>query len=443
MNYLLILLINLIYLPTIWYGLVSDDAQALIERPYNVKRMKSFCVLLHITVAEYIYFAFGANQVSLIAALNFSIHPLTIQVPVWVSGRGYGLNALIFLVVLAFAPFGITAYCFLNKGISTLLFTPLLFLFTKYWYIALVFPVLLWYDYKYIKMNVTSKIKGGDKIFTPVLQEDFQLHKFKWKNLIIVVKTFGYYSLACLLPIKNGFYNSFLTTLGSSKKATDYCYSFNRHFWGGIFAIILMSILWWHNRFNQIGMGIGLFVLSIGPFLNFITVQQLTAPRYAYLPLIGFQVALVGLLTKLPMVNIGILSALFLFYLDRTIRLLPHYKKDNITMIILDSQVFPDNPRLWYFRYEHFLHKNNPVMAWAEATYGLKYLPEDCQLWFGLAVASYELGDMNAAGEFLKTSERFMILAERNNMIGLVNEMRARIKTKLEEKYIKSIKRRF
>lgn len=431
-----ILLVNLIYFPAIWYGVVSDDTTALKINPYNVKRRKTYCVILHILVSIYIYIAFGMNIISLIAAILFSIHPLTIQVSCW-GARAYGLNALLFLAILSF-PLLTPLYFLTEVGIATTLFTPLIFIFTKHWYISLIFPILLWFSLKGIQANVGGKIKG-DGIFTMPLPEDFTLHKFKMINIVIIVKTFGYYSLACLLPIKNGFYNSFLTTFGSSKKATDYWYSFNRHFWGGMFAIVLMAIVWWFNKNNFIGLGIMLFVTSIIPFLNIITVQQFTAPRYAYLPLVGFQIALVSILYKFGLLGQLIMSGLFVFYLDRTIQVMRHYKKDNITMIELDSQVFPDNPRVWYYRYEHMLHKGNPVMAWAEATYGLKHLPDDCQLWFGLACASFELGDMNAALEFVKTSERFMLLVERKNMQSLIAELKGRINKVLADKWKKGI----
>jgi hypothetical protein len=115
-----------------------------------------------------------------------------------------------------------------------------------------------------------------------------------------------------------------------------------------------------------------------------------------------------------------------------------HYKKDNITMFILDSQVFPDNPLIWYWRYEHMLHKGNPVMAWAEASYGLKYLPENCQLWFGLSCASFELGDYNATLKFLDTAERFLILSDRKQMLGYIQELRQRVQLALKQKWMKA-----
>ncbi len=448
MSFLLILLANCLYIQAIWFGVVSDEATELKTNPFNVKRSKTISIILHLIVCEYIHLAFGQSWASFVIAMLFAVHPITVQVSCCKVGQYYGLNALIFLIALAFAPYSSPVLLLGMGGIGSLIFAPLAFLFSKYWYLSLFCPVLVLLSYKQILANVKSKKKGGD--FSAPLPENYTFHQWHWNNLIIVVKTFGYYSLSCLLPIKNGFYNSFLASRGTSNKVTYYWYSFNKHFWGGIFAMVLMVVIWWFNKFNFIGMGIMLFVLSLIPFLNFITVQQSTAPRYAYLSLIGFQVAFVGLVIQLPFyIQTAIFGALFLFYLDRTIRVMKHYEKDNITMIDLDSQVFPDNPRVWYFKYEHMLHKNNPVMAWAEATYGLKHLPEDCQLWFGLACASFELGDMNAANEFLKTCERFMMLTERKNervqnMQELVMELRGRIKDKLTEKYIKTqLPRRF
>ena len=431
MEYFLILLVNLVYIPCVWYGVVNDDATELKMHPYNVKREKSFNILLHLVVSWLIYAVFG----NFTAAILFSVHPLAVQIPAWKAGRHYGLNAGIFLSSLTFPPFTALLLLLSDMGISTTLFTTLVFLWTKHWYAALLFVPLACISYKKVKANIDGKKNGGG-IFSAPLPEDFTPQYFRWKNLIIVVKSFGYYSLACLLPSKNGFYNSFLVTIGASEKDNKYWYSLNRHFWGGIFVFILMAAIWWFNKFNFIGMGILVFGLSLIPFLNIITIQQFTAPRYAYLPLIGFQVALAGCLAYLPPhLRWLIIGALFLFYIDRTLRVMKHYAKDNITMMELDSQVFPENPRLWYYRYEHMLHKGNPIMAWAEASYGLKHLPEDCQLWFGLACASFELGDFNAASEFLKTSEKFMILSDRKNMQNLILEFRARITVELTKKY--------
>ena len=439
MGYLIIFLVNLVYLPAIKFGLVSDDATVFKLNFFPLKRSKITSIVLHIVIAEYVYYAFGQTTISLIAALLFSVHPTAIQIPVWFSGRYYGLEALKFLMIFAFAPIGVVVYFVWGVGILTNVFTPFLFLFTKHWYIVFIFIYLAWRKYKIIIKGIQSRAKSIDTTFKPgvPLQKGFFLHEFKIKNLILVVKTFGYYTLSCLLPLKNGFYNSFLCTLGASKKATDNCYSYNRQFWGGLFAMVLMFILWLFNMRNNIGIGIMLFVLSVGPYFNFISIHQFTAPRYSYLALIGFQIAFVTFIAQVfhPLVQAGIFSALFLFYLDKTIRVMQHYKKDDITMVDLDSQVFPENPRVWYFKYEHMLHKNNPVMAWAEASYGLRHLPEDCQLWFGLSCASFELGDCSAAKIFVETSEKCMILTDRQSMQSVINELKKRINDELFKKW--------
>lgn len=437
MKYLIILLLNmLVYRKAIYYNLINDDSAVMKTNPFNVKREKQVCIFLHTIIAEYVCFIFGI--VGFIAAILISVHPHGIQIPIWRSAKDYGKNALMVLMSIAYAPIGSIFYIFANHEIPCILFTPFIFLFTKHWYLVFIFPIIALFTWKKLKWAIDNRAERH-KVFSA--QDDCKIGKFKWTNLVIVVKTFSYYALASLLPIKNGYYNSFLVTIGSSEKETKYWLSLNRHFWGGLFAMILMGIAWWFNKFNYIGLGIMLFVTSIGPYLNFITVQQWTTSRYAYTALIGFQIALVGILIQFGTPGYCIISALFLYYLDRNFKVQKVYAKDNITAIILDSEEFPENPRLWYYRYEHWLHKHNPIMAWAEASYGLKHLPEDCQLWFGLACACFELGDMNAASEFLKTSERFMILCERKNMESLIVEFKARIKAKLLEKY--SPERRF
>ena len=425
---LLILLLNLVfYRKAVYYKLVIDDLILVKFAPFNVKRSKITSIFIHAVVAEFIFMAFGFSYVSFIAALLFSIHPLAIQVPVWWCGRDYGLKALCVLSAIAFAPIGGVCYFFNRAGTVTALFTPFIFLFTPHWYLVFIFPILLLTEWKAIKFAIKSR-KEGQAVLRYVTPEDFKVHVFRWENLILVAKTFGYYSLASLLPVKNGFYNGFLVTIGSSQKITDYWYSMNKHFWGGLLAMAIMATVWAFNIHNYIGMGILLFVFSIGPYLNFFTIQQWTAPRYAYLALAGFQIALVGLLMQLGVPGYCILSALALFYIDRTIKVMQIYKKDNITCITEDSYVYPDNPRLWYYRYEHMLHKGNPIMAYAEAMRGLQYNPEDSQLYFGLACACFTLGYIKDASGFLDLAEKYMIITERKNMEGMIAEFRARIK---------------
>jgi len=411
MEFALIALVNLIWLPTLWFGLVTDDAVGMFMHPFPIKRTKAFNVIMHVVIAEYIYIAFGQTPSALMAAVLFSVHPICVQIPAWISGRQYGINALCMLFTLTFLPLGALAYFISTGGVATLMFTPLIFLTTKYWWLVFILPFYFWRSYKSFKAGIEGKVKGGDAI--AALPTDIGLLEKHPRKLILVVKTFGFYALSCLLPIKNGFYNSFLQTFGSSEKHTRYWYSLNRHFWGGLLTMGLMFVLWLKHMHDPIGIGIMIFVTSIIPFLNFITVQQFTAPRYAYLPLIGFQVAFCGVLTNYIGVNMGLLimAGLFAFYLDRLKRVMRHYKTNNVDMMELEAEVFPDNPRLWYFFCEHMANKHNPIMAFAEATWGTKYHPEDGQLFFGLACAAFELGFIGDASRFLDMADKYMLTA--------------------------------
>lgn len=434
MEYLLILLVNLIWLPTLKFIAVTDDAMHIKTSPdtfgwpfrgrKGVVFARMVNITIHVLIAEYIYMAFG----NILVALLFSVHPFGVQVAAWRSGRQYGINALLFMMAVAFAPIGSLAYlaCF-NGAAPTILFTPLAFITTKYWWLAfMVIPIGI-INYLNIRKGVVGKIKGS--FFYAGIPDDSILAKFNARKLIIVVKTFGYYSLACLLPIKNGFYNSFLANCGMSKQQTAYWFSLNRHFWGGLLAIGIVGTALVLNFHNIIGFGLMLFILSIAPFLNFITIQQYVAPRYAYLPLIGFQVALVGLLAKMGIfTQLVAIPALFAIYLDRLLRVMKHYEGKNKDLMYYDSDVFPDCLRLWYYKFHRWLELDNPIMAWAEAAWGLKYNPNDCQLYFGMAVASWNMGNRKGAEFFIGEAEKNMIDVGKKDMVNIIAEFKDRMK---------------
>jgi hypothetical protein len=421
----------MIWWPSLRYGLVVDDAAWFKTHPYNVRKGRIFNLTLHVLVCEYIYIAFGCTPAAFMAAILFSVHPQAVQVPVYIGGRQYGLNSLMFLFSWTFAPAGCLILLLCRNGISPMImFAPAMFLFTKHPWLVLCAPLLAWRTIKYLRHDIKGKVEG-DGVDTEPLPKDFDLDKFTPKKFIIVAKTFWYYTFAALLPVKNGFYNSWLVTLGAAKKHSFYWYSFNRYFWGGLVLICTLLCTWAYNRTNPIGFGIMLFVLSIGPFLNFITVQQFTASRYAYLATAGFLVALVHVLTNIMPVNMVccVVSGLFAFYLYQTVRVLRIYRVNDMTLMEIDSQEFPDNPRLWYFRAGHQLRNHNPVMAFAEGTYGLKHCPDDCQLYFGLACACHMLGKFKDAGAFLDMAEKHMITTERETMKELILDFRRKLVT--------------
>ena len=434
MEYLFIFLVNLIWLPTLSYGLITDDIMHMKTSPdtfgWPFKGAKAVIfarlvnITIHVLIAEYIYMAFG----NILVALLFSVHPFGVQVAAWRSGRQYGINALLFMMAVTFAPIGgLSLFACFNGATPTIFFAPLAFISTKYWWLAFGVLVIGCMNYVNVKKGMAGKVGGS--IFYPGEPKDSVLSKFHLINLIIVIKTFGYYCLACLLPIKNGFYNSFLSNYGMTKSQTAYWFSLNRHFWGGLAAIGIVGTLIVLNFHNAIGFGLMLFVLSIGPFLNFITIQQYTAPRYAYFALIGFHVALVVFLAKMGIfAQVVMVAGLFAFYLDRLIKVQKHYQGKNTNVMYLDSDVFPDCLRLWYYKYHRWLELDNPIMAWAEAAWGLKHNPNDCQLYFGMAVASWNMGNEKGAKFFLGEAEKNMMDVGKKDMMETINAFKNRMK---------------
>ena len=70
-------------------------------------------------------------------------------------------------------------------------------------------------------------------------------------------------------------------------------------------------------------------------------------------------------------------------------------------------------------------------MAWAEAARGILFIPDDCQLWFGLACATFNLGDVKGASQFLDKAEKHMIEQDRKNMAEYIQDLRTRIRKKM------------
>ena len=268
---LIVLLNLLLYWRTLKFKLINDDyatfhicskAPALNTfkriRPYgnrtwpvDLKKERIFSIAIHTTVACYIYYAFGMTFYSFIAAILFSMHPAAVQVPAWLSGRHHGWDALMFLIAYAFSPWCAPLLFLSQRGYPTNFIATLVFAFTRHWYVSLLFPLLAMWHFKPLRDIIRRKIGRRERQHRlgydhdeSKLTEDFYIHKFHPGRLIIAVKTFGYYALSCLLPLKNGFFNSFLVTMGMSKEHNKYWFSLNRHFWGGLFAIVVMSTLW-------------------------------------------------------------------------------------------------------------------------------------------------------------------------------------------------------
>ena len=312
---LIIILVNFVlYFRTLNYGMIVDD----VSRKYKLSLAKTtkqkltvwtdvlrgsgtwkinlqldhlLSLLLHTLVSCSIYLAFGKTAASLMAAILFSIHPANNQVSIWMNGRRYGMGTLITLGIWAFKPFGIVLYPFASLWQANALLAPILYVLTPSWRAFVLIPLyfLFW------KRKMWREFKG--RFFT---MANGDLKKFKWKKLIIAVKTYGYYFLHCLWPRRMGFYHFFLESYGFSKEDNDYWYSLNKDFYVGLAVILIVIPTMILNWGNMIGFGLFWFTLFILQWCHFpITALQAFADRYCYLPNVGVCLAVSAAVFKL------------------------------------------------------------------------------------------------------------------------------------------------
>lgn len=233
-------------------------------------------MFIHALVSVFIYTGFGANDISFIAALLFSVNPCTNQASVWISGRSYAMAALGMTAAMTF-PYlsGICLWVasYYNAGF----FAPLCLIGSKY-SIFLAFMPIIWMSH-FSRFSRNVKHKMDKEMFT----EDKQI---RVEKLILVAKTFGFYTLLALIPFKNTFYHSFLQSLAGSGKEKGYSMK-DRFFWIGLIFIGLILWYWLSYTWNVASFCLLWWCICIAPFLNFFRMSQEIAERYTYLPLVG------------------------------------------------------------------------------------------------------------------------------------------------------------
>ena len=262
--------------------------------------------ILHAITGVFVYLAFGASDVSFIAALLFSFNPINNQGSVWISGRSYVLATLGILVSMVFpiiAPVAIILVMhypigFCMAGILGIMF-PYMLIF-----------VLLGAGWHF------RRVKGliGNKVEFEMFAED---KRIEWKKIIIVIKTFSFYTIHALIPIKTTFYHSFMQSMAGSGK--EKAYSLDRFFYIGL--IISAAFIWklFFTPWDLVSFGLVWWVVGLAPFLNAFRISQEIAERYAYAPLPGLMIVLATILQPYPIVIAAVLAMYatkLWFYMD-------------------------------------------------------------------------------------------------------------------------------
>jgi len=356
--FLIILLCVGVYLNILDNAFVSDDVQGILENPHigdvgaalkqfnlnlalkdlvflafgrNPAAYHILSIILHILATILVYFFLliltENERLSSLATLLFALHPIHTETITWISGRGYALYSIFFLLAFVFYHFSLESE---KRGPNLLAATVFyaLALFTIPWALPLlvVFPLYSWY------------VKSG---------------KFDWPfYLTLTVLTVAYF----FLVFKAGFVGQKASTgakVGGTHditilipfSITQYIYlmfwpkvlSFYHEgltlnqdyvFWSRVFtvgfAILLPAILFWRNKKLPLFFLL-FFLIAISPSLSPVKVGFYVAERYVYLGSISFCVliaaALIWLEKKLPIKNLALflLIPILLLYSIRTV----------------------------------------------------------------------------------------------------------------------------
>lgn len=308
---LVIALLNFIYyFKTLRLGIVCDDIPTFNNPPkyknllhkwylqifgmakFNIPYDHLITLVVHTVTSIFVYLAFGATTISFYAALLFSINPCNNQGSVWLSGRGYVLPTMFLLMAMTFpmasllllacAAFYHPAYLCLIAVIGH----------TNWWIIAFA-PVIWVYHYKrfrgIVEVKRNAETVTEDQIIKP-------------SKLILFVKTYAYYFVHCLWPVRISFYHSYMQSMAGNEIMKKKAYTMkDRYFFIGLAMLattLYISIYHW----GIAAYGLWWFLVCIAPYCNLLRIQQEIAERYMYMASAGLMLTLSSLLSPYPIV---------------------------------------------------------------------------------------------------------------------------------------------
>lgn len=241
-------------------------------------------------------------------------------------------------------------------------------------------------------MSHDVKQKASFEMF----EEDKKVHP---KKLILTLKTFSFYTIHALLPIKTTFYHSFMQSLAGSGKARGY--ALDRYFWLGIpiFSGMAWKILF--TPWDLISFGLVWWILGLLPFLNTFRLSQEIAERYTYAPLVGLMLALAHVCVGYP----ALTSAIIAMYATKLWFWMDAYQDD---FYLVESSCL-NSPQSWFAwhvkalkRWDVQSHKE-AMLLWTMAKI---ISPKEFKILFNLAtMLKIHKQDAEAAA-FLKEAER-------------------------------------
>lgn len=404
---LLIILVNLLfYWRTLSFPGICDDIPVfnqaveipkgkwmyfwyhLFGRKYKEFRLPHILTLFfHTLNCVLIYKAFGSTSVSAIAALLFSANPVNNQCSIWISGRvGYSMTTTFSLLMWMFPLTSPIIYLFATYfcGASIILF-PLLFLFTKYWWLSGLVLLGFWREHGRIfdKKNPASKFNT---------ESNTELRTLAPRKLIVYFKSIGYYVINAIMALRLGYYHKYLFLHGVSVETNKESYKIDKYFFIGI-AFLILTLATRH-------IGLLWFCLLITQWSNIISFNQTIANRYVYMPNAGLTLFLSSLLVYYP----PLAMVLFTYYATKLIQFIIFYKNEYWS-IEYSCMEQPDFFYPWQNRAVHCFQNGNYHGALGNMIKCNELRPNDWKVLYNLAQIYMMLGNMNAAREYYKQAQ--------------------------------------
>lgn len=286
---------------------------------FSVILKNACCVMLYFFLNKII----GAH-LAWLACMLFVVSPTGVQVVAWVSGIGYLIGLFMALVALQVQSLSIPEVWGLSMPLYAL-FT-ILAIIGNFTMLSTFLITLLLKEYPYVLVGGIISLAMGVQIVrqtiaerTGVFMEQNMGHStmFKWRKIIVAVKTLLYYTCLALFPARLGLYHKWGFHYETSLEKE------NNRFWIGVLLLIGFGFLF-HYGNPVVRFGIIWYFSFIFIFLNWITIHQFVSERYVYIASIGLWIILANYLAPYPLVYSFILG----LYLMRTWQHLPTFQNE-------------------------------------------------------------------------------------------------------------------
>lgn len=284
-------------------------------------------LLIHIAICLAIFFAFGHNNISFVAAMLYAVNPVNNQGTIWPGGRGYALPILAILLSMS-VPLLSPILLYFCAWFTVGFLAPLALIGSTKWWLLASMPIV-WFLHAR-KFTTAVKNKHDTESFT----EDRIIHP---KKIILAVKSFGFYLALCVFPFRITFYHNFLQSSAGSMRHKNY--TLCRYFWLGLAGLTGIGLYAYLVPWNTLTWALFAFAITIVPFCNFIRSNQEIAERFAALPNVFLMYAVAQMIGW----NSSLWLPLAAFYATRTYYTLIMYKDE---YFITELAVIED-PHSW------------------------------------------------------------------------------------------------